>query len=192
MARLGSKQSVVSVLPVLGQLAAVALCVAIASAQEFSWPPSTPDGEPHIDHTRKVLSCNGDGCELIVVRTQGELLQALIETLRPPMAVGQESAVIFRGNSGSPDAQQEDVSGRGSGQVQQVQFSSGFRLILGGCFGGDLPATSIIGSEESARIQTEIEQRVRARMARLRELQRENGRVSPKAVTPASVTINVR
>jgi hypothetical protein len=193
VAKLSSVKSAVSVLAVLVRLAAVVcLCVSMAGAQEFAWPPSTPDGEPRIDHTRKVLSCNGNRCELTMVRTQGELMQALIEMPRPPIAVGQEAAVVFRGNPGSPDAQQDDVSGRASGQVQQVQFSSGFHLILGGCFGGGLPATSIIGSEESARLQTEIEQRVRAPMARLRELQHENGRVFPRAVTPASAIMNVR
>jgi hypothetical protein len=138
VAKLGSGKSLVRVLPVLGPLVAVLLtCVALAGAQEFAWPPSTAGGEPRIDHTRKVLSCNGNGCELTMVRSQEELTQALIGPPRLSVTGGQEATVTFHGNSVSADAQKD--SGRASGPDQQVRFSSGFRLILGGCFGGDLP-----------------------------------------------------
>jgi hypothetical protein len=135
--RLGSARALVSVLGVLVRFAAVVcLGAAIAGAQEFAWPPSTPEGESRIDHTRKVLSCNGTGCELTVARTEGELISVLARVPSPLITGGLEAVATFQDKPGGP---QSEASGRPSGQVQQMRFTSGFHLILGGCFGGDLP-----------------------------------------------------
>jgi hypothetical protein len=196
VARLGLAESVVSVLPVLGRLAAVVLlCIAMAGAQEFFWPPSTPEGEPHIDHTRKVLRCNGGGCELTVVRSQGELLRALIGTPQAPMAGAQEKgAAHVHGNASNKNAPQQDkAAGRADGLVQpQVRLNPGIRLILGGCFGGELPM-SLVDESTAVTIPPEAEERMKAATAMLQERQPLlNSRSSPKAVGPGAQVPNVR
>jgi hypothetical protein len=193
VAKPGLAKSAAHVLRVLTRVAsAVSLLVAIAGAQEPAWPPSTPDGEPRIDYTRKILDCNANGCWITVVRSQEDLMQALIGTQKLPIVGGQEAPVTFKGQARIPIVQQHGVWGSKMGTVQQVRFSSGFHLILGGCFGGDLPATSALSSEESAEIQNEIEQRFTARMSQLRELQRLNSTPVPQTTASASATASVR
>lgn len=87
-------------------------------AQELAWPPSARDESPRIDHTRKVLSCGASGCSMTVVRSQQELRQALWGAEFGPVPVHERSATMHT--------------------AQPSYFG---KLVLGGCFGGDLPET---------------------------------------------------
>lgn len=155
MAKVGSAKSAAPVIVALTRVVAVVgLLVAIAAAQEFAWVPSAPESEPHIDYTRKVLSCNDHGCRLIVVRSQEELLAALISS-------GHDSEPIttVHGRSSSPNPQQqenEEVAANVQPIVQN-HLSYGLRLILGGCFGGELPM-SLVNESTVVTIPPELKE----------------------------------
>jgi hypothetical protein len=74
-------------------------------------------------------------------------MRALLGNPKLAIVGGQQAALTLEGNASSPGI--DGCSGRENGTVQQVRFRSGFHLILGSCFGGDLPATSITGAEEA-------------------------------------------
>ena len=96
----------------------VGLAGSLAMAQELAWPPSTPDGEPHIDHTRKVLNCSGGGCRLTVVRSQEELLQAMgsLATFSPAPTVPELQLV----SSGISEEQAAEIQQRIQNSQQQT------------------------------------------------------------------------
>lgn len=141
----------------LAEIAVLAgLAGSLAMAQELAWPPSTPDGEPHIDHTRKVLNCGTEGCRLIVVRSQEELLQAI------------SSSAVFSAMPSAPTArvvsseeQPREIQYHIQNSQQTMRVSFGLALILGGCFGSDLPWQ--VGDEKpSAALPAEMAERFRA------------------------------
>ncbi len=103
------------------------LAGSLAMAQELAWPPSTPDGEPHIDHTRKVLNCSEGGCRLTVVHSQEELLQAITV---PDLQIV---------SGGISEEQAAEIQQRIQYSQQQLRVRFGMTLVLGSCFGGDLP-----------------------------------------------------
>ncbi len=98
------------------------LAGSLAMAQELAWPPSTPDGEPHIDHTRKVLNCSGGGCRLTVVHSQEELLQAMgsLATF-PPAPTIPELQVV---SSGISEEQAAEIQQRIQNSQQQIRVKA--------------------------------------------------------------------
>jgi hypothetical protein len=190
MAKVGSGESAAAVIAALTRVVAfVGLIVAIAAAQESAFPPSTPDGEPHIDYTRKVLSCNDHGCRLIVVRSQEELLSALIGRVRD----SEPSTMVQRRYSSlNPQQRENEEVAADVEPIGQNHFSYGLRLILGGCFGGELPMT-FVSESTVVTISPEVGERIQAAVARLREHRQVlNSTSQPKTDAPAAQLSNVR
>jgi hypothetical protein len=45
---------------------------------DLAWAPSHPDSGPVLDYARRVLTCDSLECTLKVVRSQQELMQAML------------------------------------------------------------------------------------------------------------------
>jgi len=194
MPNVRSTKSVASISTIWAEVTIVAsLFLASAMAQEFAWPPSTPEGEPSIDYTRKVLSCSGSGCKLTVVRSQEQLLQALFDAPTPPIEPGPATGSKIHPVASTSNLQQQDeVLGQRSESAQQIHLSYGLPLILGGCFGGELPLR-LVNESAVVTIPPEAVERMKAVVARLLERQQLlNSRSNPKAAEPSAQPRNVR
>ena len=113
-------------LPAFWMLLALLLAWAtLGIAQEFAWPPpSTPAASPVLDYSRRLLYCVEHQCSLTTVFSQQELLNEMAHT-RP-------TRVSLRRRL--PD-------GTFAEQPLMIQVPR-YPLVLGGCFGADLPRTS--------------------------------------------------
>jgi hypothetical protein len=144
---------------VAGLALLMGLAGSLAMAQELSWPPSTADGVPHIDHTRKVLHCGSEGCRLTIVRSQEELLQAMSSSATfSPAPTAPTLHVV---SSDISAEQQAEIQHRIQNSQQQIRVSLGMTLILGGCFGGDLP-WQVGGEKPRATLPPEVAEHFRA------------------------------
>jgi hypothetical protein len=142
------------------------LAGSLTIAQELSWPPSTADGAPHIDHTRKVLNCGSERCRLTVVRSQEELLSAVRSTVvMSPVAVPPRVPTLRAVMSGASDELQAVSGQRTQNAQQKLRVSFGTILILGGCFGGELPWRA--EGDEPEGIPPEMTERFKAIEGRL-------------------------
>ena len=96
----------------------------LGTAQEFAWPPSTLDASPVLDYSRRLLYCFEQQCSITIVFSQRELLNEMAQhTL--PMRVS-----LRRRLQDGTFAEQPLV-------IQVPRYP----LVLGGCFGADLPTS---------------------------------------------------
>jgi len=94
-------------------------------AQEFAWPPSTPDASPVLDYSRRLLYCFEHQCTITTAFSQQELLNEMAQHTRPTRVS------LGRGL----------LHGTLAEQPLMIQVPR-YPLILGGCIGADLPRTS--------------------------------------------------
>ena len=94
-------------------------------AQEFAWPPSTPDPSPVLDYSRRLLYCFEHQCSITTVFSQQELLSEIAHHTRPTRV-----SLLRRLPQGTFAEQ--------SLMIEVPQYP----VIVGGCFGADLPRTS--------------------------------------------------
>ena len=110
----------------LGMLLALLLAWAtLGTTQEFAWPPSTLDAGPVLDYSRRLLYCFEQNCSITIVFSQQELLNEMAQHIRP-MRVS-----LRRRLQDGTFAEQPLV-------IQVPRYP----LVLGGCFGAELPPTS--------------------------------------------------
>ena len=96
----------------------------LGATQEFAWSPSTPDADPVLDYSRRLLYCFDWQCSITIVFSQQELLSEMAQHTRP-MQVS-----LRRRLQDGTFAEQPLV-------IQVPRYP----LVLGGCFGADLPTS---------------------------------------------------
>ena len=106
-------------------LALLLASATLGTTQEFAWSPSTPDAGPVVDYSRRLLYCFEQHCSITIVFSQQELLNEMAQHTRP-MRVS-----LRRGLQDGTFAEQPLV-------IQRPRYP----LVLGGCFGAELPPTS--------------------------------------------------
>ena len=113
-------------LGILWMLLALLLAWAtLGATQEFAWSPSTLDARPVLDHSRRLLYCFEQHCSITIVFSQQELLNQMAQHIRP-MRVSLRRLL---------------QDGTFAEQPLLIQVPR-YPLVLGGCFGADLPPTS--------------------------------------------------
>lgn len=99
--------------------------VAQQAGKQLAWSPSRPYGQLALDYTRRLLICDLLGCGMKVIRSQEELQQELVGKT--------EMRVVHRRQSS--DGGKTWITT----DVTVPAYATPVRMILGGCFGGDLP-----------------------------------------------------
>ena len=98
----------------------------LGTAQEFAWSPRPLfDAGPVLDYSRRLLYCFEQQCSITIVFSQRDLLNEMAQHTRP-MRVS-----LRRRLQDGTFAEQPLV-------IQVPRYP----LVLGGCFGADLPPTS--------------------------------------------------
>jgi len=94
-----------------------------------AWTPSKPDSGPMLDYVRRVLTCDSLQCTMKVVRSQQELMEAMTFREIPEMRVMS----MRQSTDGGKTWTTKDVS--------VPVYNQPMRLILGSCYGADLPVS---------------------------------------------------
>jgi hypothetical protein len=99
----------------------------VGSDYRASTPSQAGDVRPVLDYTRRVLTCDSLGCVLNVVRSQQELMEAISVSERQKVGV----VPMWQSTDGGKTWIRVNMTVPVYRQTKH--------LILGGCFGADLP-----------------------------------------------------